>query len=144
MATSIQDRLLTAAAAYAPLTALLGTSPFRWYFDTLQQGSAFPAVVVEQISGSKTYAATKRLATGFSRYQFTIWGGQYLAGSQARDAVASALNDFMDQWSGGSGISGLSLYSNLNVMERERLFPWTDTPIYQKIVDYRIFADDTL
>lgn len=147
MSTSLQQRMLTSASAYAPLQALLGTPPgevFRWYFDILEQGSAFPAVVVQQISGSKTYSATARLKTGYSRYQFTIWGGQFAAGSQARDDVAAALVSFMDQWAGGTGITGLSLYPNENVLDRKALYVQKDTPVYQRLMDFRIFSDDSI
>lgn len=144
MPTSLQQRMLTAAAAYAPLAALLGSSPFRWYWDTLQQGSAFPAVVVQQISGSNTYTAIARLKTGYARYQFTIWGGQYAAGAQARDDVQAALTAWLDQWSGGTGISGLALYPNAVIGQREFTYQMKDGPLYQKVLDVRIFSDDTL
>lgn len=144
MATPLQERLLTDASMDPALQALLGTNPFRWFFDSLEQGAAYPAVVVEQISGSKTYSATQRLATGFGRYQFTIWGGLYLAGANAREAVASAIADFLDQWSGGSGIAGLSLYSNRIVGERQSVWAQKDTPVYQKLLDVMIFSNDTL
>ena len=136
--------MLTAAAAYTPLNTLLGTSPFRWYYDTLQQGSAYPAIVVTQISGNKTYSVTARLKTGFSRYQFTIWGGQYAAGALARDTVEDALASFLDQWSGGIGIAGLAQYPNRIVGEREFLYTEKDTPVYQKVVDAILFSNDAL
>lgn len=136
--------MLAAAAAYTPLNSLLGTNPFRWYYDTLQQGSGYPAVVVTQVSGNKTYTVNARLNTGFSRFQFTIWGGQYATGATARDAVAAALVSFFDQWNGGSGITGLTQYSNLNVLDREMLFTQKDTPVYLRILDFMIFSNDEL
>ncbi len=144
MATPLQQRMLASASAYPALVALLGSSPFRWYYDVLQQGSAYPAVVVQQISGSNTYTAAARLKTGFSRFQFMIWGGQFATGAQARDDVQAALTSWLDQWSGGSGIPGLSLYSNRVIGQRESVFVLKDSPVYQKALDVMIFADDTL
>ncbi len=136
--------MLASASAYAPLSALLGNAPFRWYFDVLQQGSEYPAIVQQQISGSNTYTAVARLKTGFSRQQLMIWGGPYLAGSQERWEVQAAVTAWLDQWSGGSGISGLPLYSNRIVGQRAFTFTQKDGPIYQLALDAIIFSDDTL
>jgi hypothetical protein len=99
MATPLNEQLRTAAAANAGLVALLGSDPFRWWFDTLRQGSAFPAIVQFQVSSQTAYVATARLATGWSRQQFTIWGGRFDAGEAARQAVAEALKAFLDTFS---------------------------------------------
>ena len=144
MPTSLQDRLQAGAQAYAPLTALIGSSPMRWYQNDLQQGSFYPAIVVTRISGQASYAVNRRMKTGFARFQFLIWGGMYQSGAAARDAVAAALIDFMDQWSGGSGITGLSQYSNTNVLDREATYRQKDSTVYQRLLDFMIFADDSL
>src|ERR1041385_8745486 len=130
MATSIQDRLYRDVASYTPLTALIGNNPVRWYEPPIRQGSTLPAVVVQQISGNCNYSVSRRIAQGESRYQFTVWGGQYAAGVAARDAITQALIDFMTQWDGGIGISGLTIYPNRNVLQRDAVYQWTDTPIY--------------
>lgn len=144
MATSIQDRLYTDAGNYSALTALLGTNPFRWFEPPVRQGTVLPALTVQKISGSSLYGVSRRIAQGYSRYQFTIWGGQYAAGVAARDSIATALLAFMDQWSGGTGITGLGQYPNRNVLDRESVYQWTDTPIYQRILDFLLFTDETL
>ncbi len=144
MSTPLQERMYTDASNDTALAALLGSGPFRWYANVLQQGSSFPAVVVQQISGSNMYGVNCRIKQGFSRYQFMIWGGQYIAGLQATQAVAAALTVFMDTWDGGSGIAGLTQYSNLNIGQREFVYPWPDSPIYQLALDFNIFSDATL
>jgi len=144
VSTTLQDRLYRDAALYAPLTALLGTNPFRWYEPPLRQNSTLPAVTVQQVSGNETYGVSRRIKQGDTRMSFVIWGGQYAAGVAARDAVAAALVDFMDQWDGGIGITGLSQYPNRNVLNRETQYQWTDTPIYQRIMDFMITSDSTL
>jgi hypothetical protein len=144
MSTALGDRMMADAAAYAPLNTLLGTNPFRWYYRELQQGSAFPAIAATQISQNESYSVTRRLATSWSRWQFLIWGGQYAAGVAACNAVREALAKFFDQWSGGIGITGLSQYPNLLVGDLESKYVQTDTPIYQRIVDFSIFSDSTL
>src|SRR5262249_4173982 len=143
MATPLQDRLLAAAEADAGLVALLGSSPFRWFYDSLPQGSTFPAVVAQQISSSNTYVLNSRLATSYTRFQFMIWGGKYAAGAAAREAVTEALKNFLDGFS-GAGIAGLTQQSNYVVLERDFLFVQSDTPIYQKIIDCQIFTDERI
>lgn len=143
MPTSLESRLLAAAQSYAPITALIGSSPTRWYFDTLQQGSAFPAVVTQLISKGAQYRVDARMQTTFNRVQFTLWGGQFAAGVTARDALADALASFMDNFS-GAGITGINQQSNILLIDRNALYVQTDPPIYQRIVDYNIFSNDTL
>ena len=144
MSTPLQSRIRAAAAAYAPLNALLGTNPFRWFAEQLPQGQALPAIVVKQISGSPTYVVTGRLHTGWTRLQFLIWGGKADAGAQAREDVEAALLSFLDQWDGGIGIAGLQQYPNLVVGQRDFLFPQTDGPIYQRVTDAQIFSNSSI
>ena len=144
MSTPLAERMRTDAAAYPALQALLGTTPFRWFADQLPQGTAFPAVVVTDISGSPTYVVTGRLHTGWSRMQFLIWGGQKATGATARTNVEAALLSFLDQWEGGIGIPNLSQYPNLVVLQRNSVYTQTDGPIYQKIVDAMIFSNSSL
>lgn len=144
MSTPVKDRMRTAAMADATLAALLGSTPFRWYDDQLVQGSNFPAVVAMQVSGNKTYTNAGRLPTGWSRFSFTIWGGYSSYGAEQREAVGAALTAFLDSWNGGTGIAGNAQYPNLCVLERDAIFASTQTPVYQKIMDFMIFSNDTL
>jgi hypothetical protein len=144
MPTPLNQRMRTAGALTPALQALLGLSPFRWWFDQLRQGSLYPAIVQTQISSNKTYTATQRLATGWSRQQFLIWGGYDSAGEQARQDVSAAFYTFLDGFSGGTGVTGLQLYPNEVVMERDFSFVQGKSLIYQRIVDVMVFSDDRL
>lgn len=139
--SSVKQRIRTAASAYSGLTALLGTAPFRWYDLQLAQGSAKPAVVVQQISGSPTYVVGGRLNTGWGRWQFTIWG----SGTDSSNALAveAQLLDFLDQLN-LIGITGLTQYPCLVVGQRDAMFPGTQPPSYQRLVDAMIFSNDSL
>lgn len=145
MPTSLKARLWAGAAAFPALAALLATgSPayFRWYDTQLPQASQFPAIVVQQISNPRTYGVAGRLPTGFTRMQFTVYGlGN---DSQSADAVVTALTAFLDQWDGGSGISGNSQYSNLIVGDRDFGIANTQPLTYMRIVDAQIFSSDLL
>lgn len=144
MPTPLNQRMRTAGALTPSLQALLGLSPFRWWFDQLRQGSPYPAIVQTQISGNKTYTATARLATGWSRQQFLIWGGYDAAGELARQDVSTAFYAFLDGFSGGTGVTGLLQYPNEVVMERDFQFVQGKSSIYQRIVDVMVFSDDRL
>lgn len=138
MAT-LEARLLTAAAANAGLAALLGSSPFRWYDTRLAQGTAYPAVTVQLVSGNKTYAFEGRLSTGWSRYQFTIWDTD----PERARSVESALVTFLDTFN-GPGTAGLQQYPNYVVLQRQGMFAEIEPPVFQRINDAMIFSNDTL
>jgi len=152
---SLAERIRTAALNYSvtagspavtmyPLRDLLGSgSPlvFRWYDTTPIQGRAFPFVVMQEISNPPTYIFCSRLNTSFSRWQFTIWGGQFSAGVTSADQVSAVLMPFFDQLN-LVGISGLSIYNNIVLSNRRAVFPMTDQPVYQRVIDVRIFSVD--
>jgi hypothetical protein len=144
MATPLNQRIRTDASADAGLQALLGTNPFRMWFDYLRQGSVMPAIVLQQISSNTDYSATQRIATGWSRQQFTVWGGQDMAGESARQAVASALKTFLDQWDGGLGPGGQTPYPNEVITERDFVFFQKTTPVYQRVIDVMMYTDERL
>lgn len=143
---SIEERVRTAAANYAPLVALLSSgSPavFRWFDTTLVEGVIYPAVVAMVVSNPPTYVYAGRTPTSFSRMQLTVWGGQWAPGAAAAEAVTNALLPFFDQLDlVGNGRT--EQQNNLVVMNRRGVFVQTDTPIFQRILDVRIFSNDTL
>lgn len=139
MSSTLELKLRTAASAYAPLNSLLGTSPFRWFEIQLPAGTLLPAVTVQMTSGSPTYVNTGRLATGFSRMQFTIWD---LSAEGAR-AVENALLRFLDQFN-AIGISGLVHYPNQVVLQRQGYYPTPAPPQFQRINDAMIFDNANL
>jgi hypothetical protein len=152
---SLAERIRTAALNYGvtsgspavvtyPLRTLLGAgSPlvFRWFDTTLVQKAAYPAVVMQEVSNAPAYVLCSRLNTSFSRFQFTIWGGQYSAGVTAADQVSDVLLPFFDQLD-LVGIPGLSMYTNIVLSNRRAVFPMTDQPVYQRVMDVRIFSKD--
>lgn len=143
---SLEQRIRTAAAAYAPLAALLSSgSPlvFRWYDSTPAQGFVYPAVVAFLVSNPASYCFTSQLRTSFARVQFTIWGGQFAPGVDAADAVGNALQDFLNQLNlQADGRAGIQ-QNNLIVGNRRAVFTLKDTQTYQRVVDAQIFSDDS-
>ncbi len=154
---SLAERIRSAAIAYSvtagspaittyPLRVLLGSgSPFvfRWYDTTLPQNALYPAVVMMEVSNAPAYIFAARLPTSFSRFQFTVWGGQHAAGVAAAENVTNVLLNFFDQLN-LVGISGLLQYNNIVLSNRRAVFPGTDTPIYQRVLDVKLFSNDTL
>jgi hypothetical protein len=144
--TALEAKLRTSAMANAALLSLLGTgSPvyFRWFDTQLPEGSTLPAVVALLIADSTTYSATARMATSFARVQLTVWGGQGSAGAASADTVRDAILSWLDSMN-LIGISGLVSYPNFVLMDRRGVFPRTDGPIYQRVLDVNVFSNDTL
>lgn len=140
MPTPLKTKLFSAAAAYAPLQALLGTSPFRWS-EQLVQGTAFPAVIVFIVSNPRVYAVTGRMASSWVRVQFTIFGGGN--DSTNADAVAQALLSFLDS----TNFAGLPAYPanpNTVVGDRDGGIAATQPATYQRMIDAMIFNNELL
>src|SRR6266702_4637443 len=137
----IEAKLRNAALAYAPLAALLGNTAqsFRWYETQLVEGSAFPAVVVMLISNARDYAFQRRMATSFSRVQFTIWDTDPTRASQ----IEETLVEFLDQFN-AYGISGLSQNANFVLNSRSTIYPDTQPPNYQRIIDAKLFDNQLI
>lgn len=135
---TLEAKLRTAASAWADLVALLGSSPFRWFDTQLDQKvNVFPAIVVLMVSSADTYAFNRRLPGGFSRVQFTIWAD---SGQDAR-AVETELVCFLNRFN-AVGVSGLEQYPNTVLNRRGSLYPNTDGPKYQRIVDVSVFDNE--
>ncbi len=143
MATALKDRIRAAAIANPTFTGLLGTSPFRWYDQQLNQGSAFPAVVLTQVSNPQMYALVGRFPTSFSRIQFTIWSVNTAAGMTKLAALEAALIEFLETLN-LVGIPGLCSYSNQVVAARDGWFPTPEPGNPQRLVDAMIFSNDSL
>lgn len=133
MAT-LESKLFTAAQAYAPLTALIGTNPTNWWDTQLDQQSAYPAVVVFQVSNPKIRGFQGTSPTSWKRMQFTIWGA---SGAQAR-AVEQVMYGFLAQFN-AYGISGLVANACEVLDVRGGLYAETQPPKYLRIMDAMIF-----
>lgn len=94
MSTTLEVKLRTAALNTPALTALLGTSPFRWYDMQLDQNSPFPAVTVQLISTINAYVTQYRLQTASSRVQFTVWDTDPERARQVETAIVAFLDTF--------------------------------------------------
>lgn len=133
---SLENTILTQAAVYAPLTALLGTPP-RMFEQRLPPGSTFPAVVFFLVASGDTYVINRRLPTGFSRYQFTIYGDLPRDVRGVDDALTCFFNLF-----NGIGIAGLPQYPNQIVLRRASDVPRPDPPKYTRTLDVQIFSNE--
>jgi len=143
MATPLKDRIRAAAIATPALTALLGTNPFRWYDMQLVQGSAFPAVVAQIISNTKSYVFGGRLPNSHSRVQLTLWGQNNAAGMTALANLEVALGTFFDSLN-LIGVSGLLQYPNRIVGARDGFIatPQPGNPL--RLIDVMMASNDSL
>jgi hypothetical protein len=142
---SLEERIRTAAANYAPLATLVGSgSPLqlRWYDKQWPQGSAFPGVTVLLVTNPQSYVFGGRLPTGWALVQFTIWGGPFAAGAASAESVAQALMNFLDQLDLVG--NGRSIQQNHQVIgDRGAMFVNADNAIYQRVIEARMFSDST-
>lgn len=143
MATPLKDRIRAAAIASAPITAIVGTNPFRWYDRQLNQGSVLPAVVVQEVSNPQQYALVGRFPTSFSRVQFTLWSVNTALGMARLAALETALLEFFESLN-LVGIPGLCSYSNQVVNARDGFFATPEPGNPSRILDVMIFANDGL
>jgi hypothetical protein len=144
--STLEIKIRAAAAGYAPLAALIGSgSPLvlRWYDRQLVQGSAYPAVVALTVTNPPTYTVNARCKTSTALCQYTVWGGTGDAGTQAAEAVSAALNLFFDQLDlvgNGRQIQ----QNNIVIANREAAYVQATTLIYQRVLEVRVFSDNTL
>lgn len=143
MPTALEAKLFAAAQAY-PGFSILGTSPFRWYDLMLREGSAFPAIVAQVIDNPKTYSYTAPVLTSWYRVQFTIWA---LPDSAATNDVLQVLLGFLVQFNAVGiprlGSAGLP-YPNLVLNNRPGIEERLEPPVYKRIVDVRVYNNDSL
>lgn len=145
--TTLEAKLRLAALAYPDLTALLTNVPsitnfpdFRWYDVQLLQGTRFPAIVVQLISGGQSYSNYQRLSTSFSRMQFTIWDTDAQRGRQ----VEEILFQFLDQFNPAGMRANLTNYPNTVVLTRQGMYPQPQPPQYWRTSDVQIFDNSAV
>ncbi len=139
---TLEAKLRTAALAYPDLVALLTNVPsiprfpdFRWYDVQLLQGTAFPAMVVQLISGGQTYTLNSRLSTSFNRMQFTIWD----TNAERARQLESVLYAFLDGFNPAGVRADLQAAPNFVVLTRQGMYPQTQPPQYWRTNDVQIF-----
>jgi hypothetical protein len=137
---SPEDALRTAAAAYTPLSSLLGydgsnPNTFRWYDTRLMQKTPFPALVLTLISAPQSTTFEHNLATGYWRFQFEIWDYD----PDNAYTVQTQLEAFIGQFN-GYGLAGLLVNNASQILNRRKMmYADTQPSQYQRIVDARIF-----
>jgi hypothetical protein len=140
MATSLEVKLRTAAAADTTLTGLLGTNPFRWFESQFQQGTIFPEVTVLLVDTINQYSVTNLLSTALSRVQFTVWDTDP---ERARD-VETAIVDFLVGFNAMNNSSAAPIQANTVISRRQRGNAQTEPFTYQRILDAKIFNNENL
>lgn len=148
MATTLKAKLFAQASVYAPLQALLGTSPFNWYDSQLDPNALVggnAAVVVTQVSRTPMYANMGQLPTTMNRMQFTIFGAvpdaNAGADSQSCDAVVGALQQFLPTFN-ATGIVSLPARGNVIISDRDGGIADTQPRTFTRIVEAKIFSND--
>ena len=135
---SLEAKIEEAIFAFSPLANMLGKrldgNP-AVYDTQLQQGSAFPAIVLQMISGGQAYTLNSRLSTSFNRVQFTIWA---LNAEVARQ-IEQQLYAFLDGFNPAGVRSDLTSAPNFVVLTRQGMYAQTQPPQYQRINDVNIF-----
>src|SRR5262252_3169440 len=92
MATTIEEKIRSAALLNAPLVSLLGSSPFRWFGPQPEQGAQMPRVRMQRISAPSMYTVNQRMTTRRYRMQFVVEDTDKLRG----ESVLAAMRTFFD------------------------------------------------
>jgi|SRR5215831_12435364 len=137
MGTPIETKLITAASADAGMQAMFGG---RIYDTRENPGSPFPALTLQTVPSPKRYTAEGRNNLAEYRVRFVIWGGQFTSGEAQSTSGTNALMSFLDTFSAVAGGQVATMILN----DQRGLFPLTDGPIWQRIVDAHIYSDDSL
>lgn len=138
---TLSDKIVAGIFAYTPLATLLAQrldSNPAVYRNQLQQGSAFPAIVFQLISGGQSYSMSNRLYTSLNRVQFTIWAMD----PDTAEAVEQQLYAFLDQFA-ADGIQGRTICPNLVVLTRDGMYTETQPPQYWRQSDAQIFDNSS-
>lgn len=126
---------------------MLSGSTFQWADIQLPQGwnlASCSAIAVNIISRPRDYVAAEgQMVTNWARVQFTIFG--YGNDSTNADAVAAALLAFLFSLnlSQASGTSPGYVPPTYVLNDRDSGFAQTDPLTYMRIIDARIFVNDT-
>ncbi len=145
--TSLEAKIREAALNFMPLAMLLTNTPsiprfpdFRWYDTTVLQGTAFPCMVVQLVSGGQNYSNYQRLSTSFNRVQFMIWD---IDAERARE-VEQALYSFLDQFNPAGLNPNLTNYPNSVVLTQQKQFPQSEPPKFMRHNDAQIFDNSAV
>lgn len=137
---TLEAKLRAAALATPALTALLGTSPFRWQDTQLIQGSTLPAVTVLLIDTVNQYSNTARLSTALSRVQFTVFDTD----PERARSVEAAIVAFLDSFNAMNTSVVSPQQANWVVSRRQQAVVATDPMTFQRMLDAMIFNNELI
>lgn len=129
--STIDDALIARAAAFAGLTALIGTQPdMRLYpADSAPQGGVRPFVVYQQISPTdRAHAMGSDPGSVKARFQFTCWGDTDTSCRDVGDQVRACYSRFR-------GTISTIVIDDIFVDNEHDLGREPETRYYQRIVD---------
>ncbi len=138
---SLKSRIFAAASVDAGLIALLGSNPFRWWDQQLQQGAGFPAVVMEMIGAPRDYVASGTMPTGWTRMQFRVYGEG--TDSENANEVVDALDAFLRTLD-LIGLPNSPAFPNLIVNDIDFGIVQTQPYTYMRLLDTKLFVNDQL
>jgi hypothetical protein len=133
---TLEAKLYSQASAYAPLQALLGTTPFAWCDTRTIQGFPKPSVTVLLVSGPRLYSNDGANALRRERVQFTIRDTD----PQRARTVEAALETFLSQQFSANGGG----HPNQIVNHRQSDDPQTEPLEYLLLVDAMIWNNTNL
>lgn len=105
---SAEAALEARAIAYAGLTALIGTTPTRFYPNTLPQAGTLPAVVYQRLPGQRVRAMTADTGLVRARFWVHVYATTYASAKAVAAQVIAAFNRY-------SGTSGSTVVQNIEV-----------------------------
>jgi hypothetical protein len=93
--STIDDALVARAAAYANITALIGTTPVRFYpAGTASQNATRPYAIYQLISGPRAHAMGADPGMVRARFQLTAWGDTSTSCRDVGDQLRACFSRF--------------------------------------------------
>lgn len=87
----IEAALTALINSTAPVTALIGNTPTRFYPDAIPQGSALPAIAYQRISSAQQRPLRGKASLFNPLFQLTIWANSAAERRQVKTALIEAL-----------------------------------------------------
>jgi len=91
----LEEAIRAHALGDAAITALIGD---RWYAVDLPQGKAFPAITMQQVSGTPEHSHEGHSGIENARWQFTVWSDCYEKCTRLAWYVERRFDAFRGQW----------------------------------------------
>jgi hypothetical protein len=145
MGTPLKEKLFMAASANAGLQALLGTNPFQWADQQLEQAwnlSTLGAITVFLVSNPRSYEVRGQMATSWNRVQFTVYG--YGRDSTNASAIVAALIEFLWSFFAYQAGSTATQAANQILSDRDGGIAETQPMTYMRFVDAMILNDESI